>query len=229
MYISFVKFIFITGCLITAFLCFGCLNSENPIDNGQIIGSGKIVSESRTVGTFTGIQVKNFAKVFITQDTVESLRIESDDNVIGLVLTSVNGSTLIIGLSDGSYNHVTVNVYVSMKTVRLLESAGAAEFTSLNSMKLDSLFCRITGTAKITLAGSVNYENVEIFGSGDIHTLNLVSYFCTIKIYGAGNADVNATQQLDAEITGAGIITYAGNPPVVHRVITGTGAIRPAP
>jgi hypothetical protein len=205
----------------------GCSKNENAVDNGQIVGSGRIVTESRSCGTFTGIQVTNFAKVFITQDTVESLRIESDDNIIGSVQTTLNGAILVVGLRDGSYGHVTVNVYASMKNIKFLESIGTADFSAVNSIQTDSLICKITGTGNVTLAGKTNYEKVQITGSGNIQNSNLLSSFCTITISGTGNVQVHVTQQLDATIAGTGNITYDGNPALIHQSITGVGVVRP--
>lgn len=224
---SYTKFILISCCTAALSLFCGCSKNDNPVDSEQIVGSGRLVSESRNLGSFTGIQVSNFAKVLVTQDTIESLRIESDDNIIDRVLTSMNGRTLVVGLRDGSYNNVTVNVYASMKNIKLLESIGAAEFSSTNSIETDSLTCRITGTANVTLSGITNYENIEIIGSGNVHNLNLLSSFCHVTISGTGNVEVNAAQQLDAIIAGTGNITYTGNPPVFHQTITGAGVIQP--
>ena len=53
----------------------GCTNNETIVGNNQIVGSGKLVSQERSVPSFSGIQVTNFAKVIITQDTVQHLRI----------------------------------------------------------------------------------------------------------------------------------------------------------
>jgi hypothetical protein len=224
---SYRKLILIFGFAIAISLFFGCSKNENPVDNNQIVGSGKLVSESRVVGTFTGIQVTNFAKVFITQDTVESLRLESDDNIIDRVVTSVTSNMLIVGLRDGSYSKVTVNVYASMKTIKRFESTGTAEFSTINSIQTDSLTCKITGAGSFTLTGKTNYESIEIIGSGDVHNFNLISSFCSVTISGAGNVEAYVTQQLDATIAGTGNITYAGNPPVVHQIISGVGTIQP--
>ncbi|MGD0037630.1 MAG: DUF2807 domain-containing protein [Bacteroidota bacterium] len=226
MRISYITFALVVGFIMLIFLCWGCSKNENIVGSNQIIGSGKLVSESRVVGTFAGIQVTSFAKVVIKQDTVESLRIESDDNIIDDVVTFLNGTTLVVGLRDGSYNNVTVNLYVSMKNIKLLESIGAAEFSTVNSIQTDSLTCKITGAGNITLTGKTNYENVEIIGNGNVHNSNLASSFCSVTISGAGSVEAQVTVQLDAVIAGSGTIIYTGNPTVVHQSISGIGVIR---
>jgi hypothetical protein len=204
----------------------GCSKHDSIMDSPQIIGSSTVVSESRTVGSFTGIQITSFANVFVTQDTVESLRIESNDNIIGRVRTSLNGTTLVVDLQEGSYSNVTVNVYASMKKIKLLESIGSATFSSMNSILTDSITCKITGAGSVTLTGKTNYENVIITGSGEIHNAKLISSFCTVTISGTGNVEAQVTQQLNAMIAGTGTVVYTGNPAVIQKVITGTGVIR---
>lgn len=229
MSISFANIRLVLGLVVTALLYSACSKNETVVGNEQIVGSGRIVSQARPVGTYSGIQVTNVAKVFVMQDTLESLRIEADDNIMDSVATSVNNGMLVVGLKDGSYNNVTVRVYASMKSIKRLESRGAADFSATNSIQTDSIVCRIVGAGSITLSGRTNYEVVEIVGAGDVHNFNLVSSSCFASISGVGNIEVNVTQQLDAVIAGTGTVTYAGNPPVVHQVVTGVGSVRPKP
>lgn len=207
----------------------GCSKNENVVGTNPIIGSGRLVSEQRNVWAFTGIRVTNFGRVFVKQDTTTSLRIESDDNIIGLVATSVDRGVLVVGLREGSYNNVTVNVYASMRSIRLLESVGAADFLTTSPMHTDTITCRITGAGTITLAGTTTQETVEITGAGNVRNFDLVSARCFVSISGTGNVEVYVTQQLDAIISGAGSITYDGHPSVVNQTILGVGSIKPRP
>jgi hypothetical protein len=217
------------GLILIAVLFGGCSKNDNIVGNEKITGSGKIVFQMRAVDSFTGIQVTNFARVFITQDTLESLRIEADDNIMDLVKTSVAGGVLSVGLKEGSYSQVTVRVYASMKTIKRLESTGAADFSTTLPIAADSLICRIIGAGTIALTGTTSYEVAEIVGAGSVQNYGLTSSHCYASISGTGNIEVFASHQLDAMITGTGTITYDGNPPVVHTMVSGTGSIQPKP
>ena len=219
----------VAASIIIALLWTGCSKNETTVGTDHIVGSGRLVSEIRPVAAFDGIQVTNFGKVFITQDTVESLRIESDDNMIGRVHTSVNNGVLVVGLENGSYSNVTVNVYASMRRIRSLESVGAADFLSSTPVHPDTIVCRITGAGSIALAGTADEESVEIVGAGNVRNFGLESSHCFVSISGTGSVEVTATRQLDALIAGTGSIVYGGNPAVVHQSITGIGSIQPRP
>lgn len=225
----FVKSIKVLTLILVLAMYGGCSKNDNIVDNDRITGSGKLVSQTRSVGTFNGIQVTNFAKVFVTQDSLESLRIEADDNIMDRVMTSINGGVLSVGLKDGSYNTVTVNVYASMKSIKRLESTGAADFLTTIPISTDTIFCRITGTGTVTLTGMAAYEAVEIMGAGTIKNFDLAASRCSASISGTGNIDVNVSEQLDAMITGTGTITYEGNPLVVNQIVSGVGSIQQKP
>jgi hypothetical protein len=197
------------------------------VATGQIAGSGRIVSQVRAAAGFTGIEVTNTTKVIITQDTVESLRIEVDDNILDRVTTTVTGGVLRVGLQEGSYNNVTFRVYVSMVNINLLESTGAADFSATGPISVGEIVCRITGAGTVTLWGTATSETVEIIGAGSIRNLGLVTPRCTALISGAGDIQVHVTEQLDAVISGTGSIVYAGDPPTVHSIITGLGNVSP--
>ncbi len=215
------------GMTLIAVVMVGCFDNDTVVNNNQIVGSGKLVTQVRTAGTFSGIQVTNFAKVTITQDTVEQLSIVSDDNIIDHVGTVVNGGNLIVGLDNGSYNNVTVKVYASMKAINRLESVGTADFTATGPIQTDSILCRITGAGTITLSGTATFEQVEIIGAGSVHNFDLVASRCSTLISGSGTVEVNATSRLDAIIAGTGSIVYAGSPQIIQQSVTGVGSVRP--
>jgi Putative auto-transporter adhesin, head GIN domain len=157
------------------------------------------------------------------------LRIEADDNIIGLVTTSVSNGLLSVALKQGSYSNITINVYASMETINRLECVGTVEFATNGQIQTDSIVCGIIGTGNITLTGTAGFESIEITGTGDVHNFGLASSRCSALISGTGNIEVNVTQELDAVIAGTGSITYSGNPTVVHQTMTGVGSITRQP
>jgi hypothetical protein len=203
----------------------GC--SKNSVTGpDQIVGSGRIVSEQRVMPSFSGIQVTGTARVVVRQDTLESLRVEADDNIMGRLTTSVRDGVLLVGLEQGSYSNVTINVYAAMRTLSRLESVGAAEFSSAGPISTDAIVCSISGAGKITLTGSAARQTVQVSGAGDVHNSGLTSSLCSVLISGTGTVEVNVTRQLDAVVSGAGSVLYAGNPPVVNQTVSGFGSVR---
>jgi hypothetical protein len=205
----------------------GCEKHNSITGEETITGSGRVVSESRSTGAFTGARVTNYANVIITQGSGAALRIEADDNIIERVSTVVADGVLEVGLPPGSYKNITLNVFATMEQVRLLESQGAADFRLTAPLQTDTIVCRIIGTGTVTLSGTATVEIIEITGAGDIHNFDLLSDRCSAVISGAGNINVCAKRELSAMISGTGNVVYDGNPPTVHSIITGVGAVRP--
>ena len=69
------------------------------------------------------------------------------------------------------------------------------------------------------------YDEVSNSGSGDIISAELISKSATITINGSGDAEVFASDSINAKINGAGNIEYFGNPENVDSIINGSGDI----
>lgn len=218
--------IFVAAITIVGLLS-GCSRDHTIVGNDQIVGSGRIVSEARSPGTYSGIQLLGVGKVYVTQDSVESLRIEADDNIVGLVETSVSGGDLTIQLRDGSYSNITLRIYATLKRPGLLSCSGAGEIRTTGALRVDSLTCRLTGAGVISVSGTTTNQTIEITGAGSVLNFDLVSSRCSASISGSGVIETTATESLQAAIAGTGTITYGGNPTAVHTLITGVGTIRP--
>ena len=205
---------------------YGCNNTiDTDDDSNTIHGSGNIVTQSRTVDECSGITVKSFGNVYLTQDDNQSILIEADDNIIDEVIIRKENGVLFVGLEDGSYSNVTVKLYVSLKTIESLTINGAGNITTQNSLTCDNLSLNINGAGNITVTGSGNYLNSLINGAGNILAKDFIVEKCKADVNGAGNCTVYVTEELDAVINGAGNIYYYGNPSVVRTSISGVGRI----
>lgn len=189
------------------------------------IGSGRIVSESRSLGTFKAISIESVGNVHFRQDSERSVRVEADDNILDRVSTRVENGLLSIGLLPGSYSHVTVDLYVSAPTLEVITISGAGSISCAAPLHLDSLRCLLSGAGSMTLSGSSVRQTILISGAGSVYSNEMVSSICSVTISGTGSAEVNVTQQLDAIVSGVGNVLYSGNPPVVHQQVSGIGNV----
>jgi hypothetical protein len=192
-----------------------------------ITGSGRIVSQEREVEFFRGIRIDGFGKVFITQGPSQALRVDADDNVIDQVTTAVRGGVLLLDVAKKtSYSDVTIDVFVTVPDLEMLEIAGAGEIQTESPIQVEELVCNLTGAGTIRLSGSADRLDVKISGSGDIRCFDLAARTCRAVISGMGSCEVYVTGSLDAVITGMGDIVYDGNPESVTQKVTGMGSVR---
>ena len=98
------------------------------------------------------------------------------------------------------------------------EQIGGAEF------KGTTLRINLTGAGNIAPVGQVDNLELVVSGAGNFAGENLVCKNATVYVRGVGNATVNATDTLDAHVSGVGSILYIGDPKVTKEM-TGVGTI----
>ncbi len=217
-------------CISLIFLVFlvlfsACNNSDNINGSGNTIkGSGKLITQERNLSECNGINLRYAGNIYLKQDSIQSVKVEADDNIIDNVITQNQGSILIAGLQNGSYSDVTVRIYISLISIENLTIDGAGNIEIQNDINCDNLSCIINGAGDINLSGKGDLLSCIIKGAGNINAFNFEVRTCQAKIKGTGNCSVYAARTLNAEITGVGNIVYDGNPVVVSS-ITGIGNI----
>lgn len=214
----------ITAFILVTWLFGGC-HDEFLNTSDQIVGSGEIVTRNVALSSFDGIELEGIGDVHVRQDTVQSIRVEADDNVIDRLLLEVRNGKLVIGIQRGSYSHTTIRIYVTMKSVELLELTGAGSFAAVGPLDGSTLTCRLLGAGSMILTGRTANQIVELEGAGSVHGFGLESTHCSVMLSGTGSAEVNVTQHLKATISGVGSVIYAGNPPEIDPHVSGVGSI----
>ena len=72
----------------------------NPLPT--VVGSGNIVQETRSVTGATGVNMVSVANLTIEQGAPEELILQTDDNLMALIFTDVEGGILVIQNALGS-------------------------------------------------------------------------------------------------------------------------------
>ncbi len=235
-----------TGLIILAMglllLC-SCYRQDDGCHGDGVVGSGRLVEEFRNVSYFDGVQVLGSCKLFF-QKGPQSLRLVGEDNILSIIDTHVEGSTLVID-SDRSYSSdIGVTAYVSMESIREFAIHGAGKIVGEEDFTTDELILeiigagkielsvtaqsissRIAGAGSISLEGSADFHAVEITGAGEIDAYDLETKTYDITINGAGACRIFVTQELDVVIAGSGVVYYKGNPSVIRSSISGAGKI----
>lgn len=219
-----------------------------PDFGGGVPGSGKIVSETREVKDFLAVSIRYPADVIIQQGATESVKVETDDNLIPQISTEVRDGALFIenseddwsdrvNASDGIKITITVKdlneinfssagslIVNGLKTDELslhLSGAGKVRLNDLDANKLD---VRLSGAGNIIASGSADELELAISGFGDFDAEQLTSLTADVRISGAGSATVRVKEKLNANVSGAGSINYYGSPDV-NESISGAGSV----
>lgn len=233
-----IKIAFLVGLILMAN---ACENSWNCLRGNGVTGE-----ETRDISGFTGVVSEGEFDIIVLPDSMFSVMLEADENLIQYIRTRISGNTLIVDqgtrkcLRSDNPIRITVNMprveYLNLTGSGLitgdniesdelkveLTGSGVIDLAGLNVGLLDAL---ITGSGEMIFRGKAVDADLDITGSGEIKAFNLESVNCIANISGSGNMQVNAEKKLIAYISGSGNVIYMGNPPTLEAHVTGSGAL----
>jgi len=227
--------------VILALCVSGCMFSSTP----SITGSGKVVSEKRTVANFDRVSVGGSGELVITQGDEESLEIRTDDNLLPVIKSEVSGGELSLGWSNVNLKpSQTIHYELKLKKLQELRLSGALQVKA-EKLNSEHLSVNISGSGKVSIAklegkeldeevsgsgefelgGHVDVQKIGISGSGRYSAGDLESNRVEAQVSGSGNLTVWARQSLVANISGSGQVNYFGTPEVKSEC-SGSGTVR---
>jgi hypothetical protein len=237
----------IFGALLLAALPVGC-----DIEFGAqdiVRGSGNVITEEREVSGFNEVQLATAGTLTIEQNGIESLTIESEDNILPLISTEVEDGRLTIatkptGTFGGFWNTRPLKYRLSVKDLSYIgnSASGNIELEKLDSQEITTetsgsgdleakdltavtYTARCSGSGGISATGKVDQLDAASSGSGSYEGRDLESERAKVSVTGSGNATVRVSDSLDAIVSGSGSIRYIGNPDVTE-TDSGSGEIR---
>jgi hypothetical protein len=181
----------------------------------RITGSGKVVTESRSVSGFNSLVVNGAGKVFIDRTGTESLAITTDDNMLPYIVTQVRDGKLTIEFKSNVVpNSLTdLTFRLTVKDLQAIEVNGAVALEG-KGIEASQMAVNVSGAGAVKLDGKVDQLTVTISGSGAHNSENMECKRATVTNNGVGTAVVRVSDELNATINGVGFIEYIGSPKV---------------
>lgn len=190
------------------------------------VGSGRVATETREIGGFTRIHFTSVGVLHITQTGTESLTVSADDNLLPHILTRTHGDTLEIGMEGHVITPKSKIIFtLTVKSLEAIDLSGAASIHA-SDITTDTLDVDFSGAGKMEITGSAQTQTVVVSGAGGYEAKDFKTARASVRITGAGYAQVYASETLDARVSGVGKVTYYG-PAEVHSKVSGIGSIKP--
>jgi len=206
-------------------------------------GNGEMTSRYIKIGDISQIRLSADADVILVPDSIDSLKIEGESNIINAYEFKESGKILKIRTVPCILSHKQVTITIPVHLLESLTINGSGNIISqsrLRAMDLelgvngsgdidleveaDNLVARINGSGDIKLKGSAKHQRININGSGDVEADSFAAGKVNVTINGSGDCRVMATSELKVVVRGSGSVYYKGSPDVTTE-IKGSGSV----
>src|ERR1051325_9275062 len=189
-----------------------------------IRGNGHIQTEERSITAFTNVDASGAFEIEWDNGS-PALRITTDENLLPYIENDVSGDTLRLRTGEHVWPTHGIKLLISSPTQTGGHMRGAVKLT-VKQLSGPIFALESKGASEVTLDGSIDRLLVDMTGASQLAAEGLQAKTAEISTTGAGDADVAVSDTLKVVITGAGKVTYSGNPPTIKKQITGAGSIR---
>ncbi len=221
-------------------------SSCDEITGERIRGNGNVISQARTHSNFSGVEVSSAIHLYVKQDSVYSVKVETDENLQAHVIITEENGVLYIREEDGTNLNATgkIKVYVSAPSIKSLDASGACKIISENELTADAIDIDVTGAShadlqlkspnisasmsgasSVTLTGQTKDLTIKGSGASDANCFELLTENAVVDLSGASNAEVFASVKINAEASGASDVRYKGSATVSQNT-SGAGSVK---
>ncbi len=214
--------------------CFFILLSLGAFGQKQFIVDAN-ASMRQVDESFSKIKISGPLKVYLNQANEESIAISaSEEKFKNAIKTVVKNNVLHVYLEMNNKlwrNNINPKVYVAFKQLTNLEISGAASVMNVGSIKgnelsvdisgacklaanidVQELHFEISGASKAIISGNTNKLLLDCSGASDFSSFDLLAKKAQIDVSGASDVDINVSQSIQANASGASRLYYKGNP-----------------
>lgn len=189
-------------------------------------------TETRAVGSFSGVKAQSGLDVYLKKGAKESVRIVVNGKIeLSNIKTELSDGILKVGVDNGSYNNVDIKVYVTyLELDKLMVNSGANIFgenvikasrltlsaTSAGTIdiqaEVDQLEANAGSAGEIELKGKAGTADFEVVSAGEIDAYEMIVNTVKVKAVTAGSAKVNVVKEIEAKASTGADIRFRGNP-----------------
>lgn len=194
----------------------------------RLKGEGNIISETRTLSSFTEVVADGDVDVVIHPSTENKVVLTAYQNLIPAFKTDVNGSKLKLKYKNEYINIRNNNMKIDLYVTNINDASlnGSGKIVLQSSLPTRELGVDINGSGDITVMNNDLYSlRCNINGSGNINARNAITDHASVKISGSGDISVTVRKALDVHISGSGTVNYWGDSASVSTDISGSGKV----
>jgi hypothetical protein len=234
--------------LVSGFVALFLFSSCIYLGGKRVKGNGNIITETRSVSSFDEVEVHGALDVYVSSGETSPVRIEGDENLMKYIVVDQDGDRLEIRTKSG-YNlrpsrkmkiHVTSPRFVKLSVSGACNIIGENKIVTPDDLELHvsgagdiraeadapKISASISGSGNVDLRGNTRDFDLDLSGAGKARCYDLMAENTRVSISGAGSAEVYASVELKANVSGAGSVRYKGNASKVDQQISGAGSVK---
>ena len=216
----------------------------------KVVGEGPLVTQTRTVGNFTGVSSEMSGTVNFAIAPGYKVEITAQQNILDVLNTNVVNGVLHIDFKDNvrvkQHEDLLINITAPYADYFRLSGSGnmnvqgdlaannlkvtisgSGNIAVANATVADKIDADVSGSGNISIAnGSAVNEEVDISGSGKVEMAGVAAQNAVTHTSGSGDVKLALSKNLDVNISGSGSVYYHGNP-IISTHISGSGKVIP--
>jgi hypothetical protein len=176
-------------------------------------GSGNVVVETYDISGFTQVELETIGTLYVEQGTVDSLTVETDDNILPLLIVH-NGNGLL-SLSDQASGQLLPSAGIifrlTARDLRLVVANSSGNIV-VGPIEADRLEVQLNASGRVEM-DSVTADRFSIAstGSGDMRVDQVAADTIETKMQASGSVELaGETDSHNADIRGSGSL-HAGD------------------
>jgi hypothetical protein len=209
----------------------------------SLISAAQTVDE-RKLEPFNKVIAGDKIIVQLLKSDHESAQVKVQGIDASAVRTEVSGGTLTLSIYGEPFTKKKVMVTVNYKNINSITVNNGSEVSTGNLFKTDTLRadlksggvlyldadlgCLIAKVAEGGLLSAEGYataQDVTVASLATLSAFDLESDIIKIKVITGGKAKINVAEELDAEASSNGFISYKGNPAKLKQTANSGGSI----
>jgi len=212
----------IISTLILSFVLIFGLQAQDDNSNVQ--------KQIRKMGSFDRVKASKGVNVTLIEGEKESVEVHIKNGELGDVITELKSRQLVIKMKTKIYKDMAVQVYVTYKTIREIETGSGGSIDADNTIYADKLKIRAGTDSSIELdidvnavEASGNAARIELSGVCKVQEVNMGTggkYLCyplesneaIVKSTLGSNVEITVKEKLKATGSTGGTINYKGEP-----------------
>jgi hypothetical protein len=150
--------------------CYRRTTFEGNIFNiDGIEGRGDLITATRSLKPFNQIQLTSDVRLIISKDSVLTMLIEAQPNIIEEISAEVYGTSLVIRNDNGITNYKPISIYITAPSFSGIIVEGKGSVEGRANFPGDVIYLLAKGSGSINLSLKANTVNSIVLGSGDIN------------------------------------------------------------